>query len=66
MAVSRSTAQRQNDMHGSRTHAIGATLRNVKSGHFLILPSAFFLSVLANAICLKDYLSFLRSKEAPA
>jgi hypothetical protein len=69
------------------------------SCHFLILPSAFFLSVptitswllnqfmrimpgpvtewlinrsteritkAANAICLKDYSSFLRSKEAPA
>jgi hypothetical protein len=38
----------------------------VTSGHFLILPSAFFLSVLANAISLKDYSSFFRSKETPA
>jgi len=36
------------------------------SDHFLILPSAFFLSVLAKAISLKDYSSFFRSKETPA
>ena len=33
---------------------------------FFLLPFAFFLSVLANAISLKDYSSFFRSKETPA
>jgi purine-cytosine permease-like protein len=38
----------------------------ITPANFLILTSAFFLSVLANAISLKDYSSFFRSKETPA
>jgi len=51
-------------------HAVGSAKagRSSHSLHssFFLLPFAFFLSVLANAISLKDYSSFFRSKETPA
>jgi len=94
-----SSFQRRTSASSAKNVVSFSAVRDRHEIHFLILPSAFFLSVptitgwplkqlvrilpgpvterlvnrsperiskAANAICLKHYSSFLRSKEAPA